>query len=123
MPEPEPQPQPQPQPQQLPTNVVMLTMLYDSAALDLRNAIATKKVSLTDERIKSKVTWLGEVASALSNVYQVEAMRTKAALPAEQKVIDHALVEAQKNKLGHPGIGGQPPGHLGQFPSPGGWRP
>ena len=120
---PEQQPQQPQQPQPIPPNVAMITMLYDSAALDLQSALATKKVSLTDERIKNKVIWLGEVAKTLSNVYQVESMRSKAALPPQQKVVDYALLEAQKNKLGHPGIGGQPPGHLGQFPSPGGWTP
>jgi hypothetical protein len=119
--------QPNPQPQ-VPTNVLMLTMLYDSSAADLQTALATHKISFTDERIKGKVQWLGEVAKALSLVYQVEMMRNRSreggpVLPAAQKIVDPALVEAQKNKLGHPGHPGQTPGNLGGFPSPGGWRP
>jgi len=116
------------QPNQVPpnTNILMLSLLYDSAASDLQGALATKKITLTDERIKGKVRWLGDVANALSLVYQVELMRIRPkegapALPAAlANVVDPALIESQKNKLGHPGIPG--PG-LGQYPSPGGWRP
>ena len=115
-------------PQQVPTNVMMLTVLYDSAASDLQTALATHKISFTDERIKGKVQWLGDVAKSLSLVYQVEMMRSRAreggpVLPAAQKVVDPALVEAQKNKLGHSGIPGNQGGNLSGFPSPGGWRP
>lgn len=116
-------------PPKVPTNVMMLTLLYDSASADLQTALATHKISFTDERIKSKVQWVGDVAKTLSLVYQVEMMRSHAreggpVLPAAQKVIDPALAEAQKNKMGQHGIPniGQG-GNLGGFPSPGGWTP
>lgn len=125
----DPQLSQQPQSIPPPTNILMLSLLYDSAASDLQAALATKKITLTDERIKGKVKWLGEVANTLSVVYQVELMRMRPkegapALPAALvNVVDPALVESQKNKLGHPGIPGMSGPGLDQYPSPGGWRP
>jgi len=104
-------------------NIVMLARLYDSTAADLHAALATKQVAFTDDRIKNKVQWLGDIARTLSLVYQIETMRAKpkegdsVTLPEEKVVIDPVLQKAQQNLRG-PGSG-----NLGQFPSPGGWTP
>jgi len=119
------QPQQPQQPRQLPPtrNLYVLAQLYDSTAADLLAALATKSISFTDERIKNKVKWLGDIAKTLSLVYQIETMRTmpkdgSLALPQEEVVVDPALQKALEHQFpGHQA--GSGPG-LGQFP---GWKP
>jgi hypothetical protein len=106
-------------------NIAMLAYLYDNTAFDLQKALASQEILVTDERIKSKVRWLGEIAKSLSLVYQIESMRAtpkenSLALPSKNVVaVDPALKKANSRKNFNPNA----PQNLGQFPSPGGWTP
>jgi hypothetical protein len=103
----------------------MLAYLYDNTAFDLQKALASQEILVTDERIKSKVRWLGDIAKTLSLVYQIESMRAtpkenSLALPSKNVVaVDPALKKANSRKDFNPNM----PQNLGQFPSPGGWTP
>lgn len=111
--------------QKVPPIVIVITRLYDHASQELRNALASGSVSLSDERIKNKVVWLREVATTLTAVYQLEKLRTKDAqptemkLPEEQLVKDPALEAARKKTFQPPNTAGD----LSGFHSPGGWQP
>ena len=107
-------------------NISMLAYLYDNTAYDLQTALASQEILLTDEKIKSKVRWLGEIAKTVSLVYQIESMRAKPkdntlSLPGENvSQVDPALIKAQsKQNTFNPNT----PQNLGKFPSPGGWQP
>jgi hypothetical protein len=106
-------------------NISMLAYLYDNTAFDLQKALASQEILVTDERIKSKVRWLGDIAKTLSLVYQIESMRAtpkenSLALPSKNVVaVDPALKKANSRKDFNPNM----PQNLGQFPSPGGWTP
>lgn len=105
-------------------NIEMLAYLYDNTAHDLDKALRSGVVLLSDEKIKNQVRWLGDIAKTLSLVYQIESMRAKPkenslALPAEKvNAVDPALKKAQSKQF-NPNA----PQNLGQYPSPGGWRP
>jgi len=107
-------------------NIAMLAYLYDNTAFDLQKALASQEILLTDEKIKSKVRWLGEIAKTLSLVYQIESMRAKPkdnslSLPGENvSQVDPALMKAQAKQNAFNPNASQ---NLGKFPSPGGWRP
>jgi len=96
----------------------ILAKLYDYHKRELCLAVENGTIPLSDNRFKEKVSFLKEIASTLSVVYQVEKLRTKDAedlkLPDEQIVKDPAL----EQRRGRPS---QPPTDLRGFP--GTWQP
>lgn len=106
-------------------NLAMLAYLYDHTSHDLYQALSSQKILLTDEKIKDRVKWLGEIAKTLSLVYQVESMRAKPkdnslGMPEEKAVqADPAFTNSQNKSFQTESR----PQNLEQFRSPGGWKP
>lgn len=102
-------------------NIINLAKLYDCIAKELANTMDNQEmaISYNDERLKSKVRWLGDIAKTLSLVYQIEKLRAKpgadAEIPAEQDSEDPAAKRAQ-------GAPNQKPPISPGFPE-GGWTP
>ena len=100
-------------------NVINLAKLYDCVARELNDAMSNQKIAISynDDRLKTKVKWLGEIAKTLSLVYQIEKLRakpgTEAQMPEVQEGEDPALKRAQ----------GQQKGTTNQQPFDGGWTP
>ena len=101
-------------------NIVNLARLYDCIAKELDNTMSNTEmaISYNDERLKTKVRWLGDIAKTLSLVYQIEKLRAKpgaeSVMPEQQDSEDPATKQAQ---------GGNDTKQTPPEGFPGGWTP